>query len=61
MSRWLLAHLGTMLFIFAVVYTAYEVTVGIGSGILAHAINDLPAADRAAGSSLMHSSPRPAS
>jgi hypothetical protein len=38
---------------FAVVYSAYEVTVGIGSGILVDAINARPAAQRPAGAELL--------
>jgi hypothetical protein len=41
------------LVVFAVFYTAFEVLVGIGSGILADQINALPAAERAVGSELM--------
>ena len=43
------------LVVFAVVYAAYEVTVGIGSGILGDAINGLPAGQRAAGAELLAS------
>jgi len=43
------------LVVFAVVYAAFEVTVGIGSGILGHAINALPPAERAAGADLLTS------
>jgi hypothetical protein len=80
-TRWLVVHLGTMLFIpllaaamfvllrgidgraarvsrvalvvFAIFYAAFEVTVGIGSGIIANAVNDLPAAERATGADLL--------
>jgi hypothetical protein len=38
---------------FAVLYSAYEVTVGIGSGILVDAINAQPAAQRPAGAKLL--------
>ena len=41
------------LVVFAVVYAAYEVTVGIGSGIIAHAVNELPAGERAPGADLL--------
>ena len=41
------------LVVFAVVYAAFEVTVGIGSGILGDAINALPAAERATGAELL--------
>jgi len=43
------------LVVFAVVYAAFEVTVGIGSGILGDAINALPAGERAAGAELLAS------
>ena len=43
------------LVVFAVVYAAFEVTVGIGSGILGDAINALPADERAAGAELLAS------
>src|SRR4051795_578280 len=43
------------LVVFAVVYAAFEVTVGIGSGILGSAINALPAAERPAGAELLTS------
>ena len=43
------------LVVFAVIYTAYEVTVGIGSGILATAIDDLPPAQQATGADLLQS------
>jgi hypothetical protein len=43
------------LVVFAVVYAAFEVTVGIGSGILGDAINALPAAERSAGADLLTS------
>ena len=43
------------LVVFAVVYAAFEVTVGIGSGILGDAINALPAAERATGADLLTS------
>ena len=82
-TRWLVVHIGTMLFIpllaaamfvllrgiegtaatvsraalvvFAVVYAAFEVTVGIGSGVLGDAINALPAAERATGADVLTS------
>ena len=82
-TRWLVVHLGTMLFIpllaaamfvllrgidgtaarvsrvalvvFAIVYAAFEVTVGVGSGIIASAVNDLPAGERAPGAELLTS------
>jgi hypothetical protein len=82
-TRWLVVHLGTMLFIpllaaamfvmlrgiegtaarvsrvalvvFAIVYAAFEVTVGIGSGIIALAVNDLPPGERAPGADLLTS------
>jgi hypothetical protein len=38
---------------FAIFYAAFEVVVGIGSGILANAINALPAGERAAGAGLL--------
>jgi hypothetical protein len=41
------------LVVFAVVYAAFEVTVGIGSGILGDAINALPAAERATGAEVL--------
>jgi len=43
------------LVVFAVVYAAFEVTVGIGSGIIGDAINALPPAERAAGADLLTS------
>src|SRR3954452_3594584 len=43
------------LVVFAVVYAAFEVTVGIGSGILGDAINALPAAQRPPGADLLTS------
>jgi len=43
------------LVVFAVVYAAFEVTVGIGSGILGDAINALPVDERAAGAELLAS------
>ena len=82
-TRWLVVHLGTMLFIpllavamfvllrgingtaarvsrvalvvFAIVYAAFEVTVGVGSGIIAAAVNDLPAGERASGADILTS------
>ena len=82
-TRWLVVHLGTMLFIpllaaamfvmlrgiegtaarvsrvalvvFAIVYAAFEVTVGVGSGIIALAVNDLPPGERAPGADLLTS------
>jgi hypothetical protein len=41
------------LVVFAIVYAAFEVTVGIGSGIIANAVNELPAGERAAGADLL--------
>jgi hypothetical protein len=41
------------LVIFAVVYGAYEVAVGIGSGVFVDAINAQPAAQRAVGADLL--------
>ncbi len=38
---------------FVVFYSAFEVLVGIGNGILAHEVNALPAAERAVGSELI--------
>ena len=38
--------------VFAIFYTAFEILVGIGVGLLADEINALPAADRAAGQEL---------
>src|SRR3954467_12784857 len=43
------------LVVFAIVYAGFEVTVGIGSGILGDAINALPPAERAAGAALLTS------
>jgi hypothetical protein len=43
------------LVVFAVVYAAFEVTVGIGSGILGDAINQLPAGQRVVGAELLAS------
>jgi hypothetical protein len=43
------------LVVFAIVYAAFEVTVGIGSGIIGDAINALPAGERAAGAELLES------
>jgi hypothetical protein len=43
------------LVVFAIVYAAFEVTVGIGSGILGDAINALPAGERATGADLLES------
>jgi hypothetical protein len=43
------------LVVFAIVYAAFEVTVGIGSGIIAAAINDLPPGERAPGADLLTS------
>ena len=80
-SRWLVVHVGTMIFIpllavaiyllvrgientaaqvcrialatFALFYTAWEVLMGIGTGVLVQAVNGLPAAERATGSNLV--------
>jgi hypothetical protein len=41
------------LVVFAIVYAAFEVTVGIGSGIIANAVNELPADQRAPGADLL--------
>jgi hypothetical protein len=41
------------LVVFAVVYAAFEVTVGIGSGIIGDAVNALPAGERAAGAEML--------
>lgn len=41
------------LVVFAIVYAAFEVTVGIGSGIIANAVNELPPAQRAPGADLL--------
>jgi hypothetical protein len=41
------------LVIFAIFYTAFEILVGIGVGLLADEINALPAAERAAGERLV--------
>jgi hypothetical protein len=41
------------LIVFAIVYAAFEVTVGIGSGIIANAINELPPDQRAPGADLL--------
>jgi hypothetical protein len=41
------------LVVFAIVYAAFEVTVGIGSGIIAHAVNELPLDQRATGADLL--------
>jgi hypothetical protein len=80
-SRWLVVHVGTMVFIpllavaiyllvngientaarvcrialatFALFYTAWEVLMGIGTGVLIQDVNGLPAAERATGSDLV--------
>jgi hypothetical protein len=41
------------LVVFAVVYAAFEVTVGIGSGIIGDAVDALPAGERAAGAEML--------
>jgi hypothetical protein len=41
------------LIVFAIVYAAFEVTVGIGSGIIANAVNELPPDQRAPGADLL--------
>jgi hypothetical protein len=43
------------LVVFAVFYAGYEVAVGIGSGIIADAINALPVGERGAGAALLES------
>jgi hypothetical protein len=81
-SRWLVVHVGTMVFIpllavaiyllvngientaarvcrialatFALFYTAWEVLMGIGTGVLIQDVNGLPAAERATGSDLVN-------
>jgi hypothetical protein len=81
-TRWLVVHVGTMLFIplmavaiyllvhgientaarvcrialapFALFYTAWEVLMGIGTGVLVEDVNGLAAAERATGSNLVN-------
>jgi hypothetical protein len=81
-GRWLVVHVGTMLFIpllavaiyllvrgidntaarvcrialatFALFYTAWEVLMGIGTGVLIQDVNGLAAAERATGSDLVN-------
>jgi hypothetical protein len=81
-TRWLIVHVGTMVFIpllavaiyllvqglestaarvcrialapFALFYTAWEVLLGIGTGVLVQDVNDLPVAERATGSTLVN-------
>jgi hypothetical protein len=43
------------LVVFAIVYAGFEVTVGVGSGVLGDAINALPAAERAVGAEVLTS------
>jgi hypothetical protein len=81
-SRWLVVHVGTMIFIplmavaiyllvrgiensaarvcrialatFALFYTAWEVLLGIGTGVLIQDVNGLPATERGTGSDLVN-------
>jgi hypothetical protein len=81
-TRWLVVHVGTMVFIpllavaiyllvqgventaarvcrialatFAVFYTAWEVLMGIGTGVLVEDVNGLPVAERGTGSDLVN-------
>ena len=39
--------------VFAVAYTAWEAILGIGTGLLADAVNDVPASERAGGAALV--------
>jgi hypothetical protein len=43
------------LIVFAIFYAAFEITLGIGTGILADEVNGLPAAEQAAGAELVES------